>query len=203
MTEMVCSRCGEAKPLSSFRFEKNRARFRTVCNECRNASRRDRYANDESHRMKAKAKSMARRQQIKASPDMTQAAREKRREYKRLGRICAKPGYKAALHDQHVKCWAASNQPPVLHDAHVQLAKADPLRWWHLYAKRQPGVSVGRRRRRAFARETLADSYMTLLLTNGRTSCPSSAGIPPALIELKRTHLVLVRYLNEQEGKSK
>lgn len=206
MSEKVCSKCGQSKQLSAFKFEKSRGLYRSSCRACINLRQRDRYATDDDYRLEVKARVRARNQQIKESPELAQAAREQRRKYKRLGRLCAKPGFKPARHDAHVKCWKVWRKKqqarPVLHDAHVQLARSDQLRWWHLHVKHQPCVALGRQRRRRQARETLASSYLTLLMTNGRTSCPVSAGIPSALIELKRVHLRLVRYLNEQRGKA-
>lgn len=208
MSEKTCSRCGLTKLLAAFKFDGSRQRHRTICRDCDNAHRRDRYAAEDKLRLKAQERSARYQQQIKCAPDGLQAARarEQRREYKRLGRICGKPGYKPAKHDAHVQCWVEwtnhQQTPPVLHDAHVVLARADPGRWWHLHEKHRPGMASARRRRRQQARDTLADSYLTRLLTNGRTSCPISAGIPQSLIELKRAHLRLVRHLNQQEGET-
>ena len=206
MSEKTCSRCGLTKLLAAFKFEPSVQRYRTVCRECRNKTKRRRYATDESARTKARERAAEQRQRINSTPELLLAAREQRREYKRLGRICAAPGYKAVRHDAHVECWRnwfMEQQAGLqLHDAHVRLAKADDTRWWHIHTKHQPSVAAARQRRRQQARETLADSYLTLLLTNGRTSCPISAGIPQSLIELKRAHLRLVRHLNQQGGET-
>lgn len=206
MSEKTCSRCGLTKLLAAFKFEPSVQRYRTVCRECRNEAARRRYSTDEVARTKAQERAAEQQQRIKSTPELLLAAREQRREYKRLGRICAKPGFKPAKHEAHVRCWVEWSKqqlkPPVLHDAHVSAAAADRARWWHLHVKHQPRVAIARQRRHQQARETLADSYLTKLLTNGRTSCPISAGIPQSLIELKRAHLRLVRHLNQQEGET-
>ena len=213
MSEKTCRRCGLTKLLAAFKFDGSRKRHRTICRDCDNAHRRDRYAAEDELRLKAQERAARYQQQIKCAPDGLQAARarEQRREYKRLGRICGKPGFKPAKHDAHVQCWvqwakqrlkSQQQKPPVLHDAHVKQARAIQRLWWHLKKKHAPTVKLARRQRRQKARETLADSYLTLLLTNGRTSCPTSAGIPQSLIELKRAHLRLVRHLNQQEGEA-
>lgn len=205
MSEKTCSRCGLTKALAAFKFEAAVQRYRTVCRDCLNEAKRQRYATDEAARLKARERASQQQQRIKSTPELLLAAREQRREYKRLGRLCGAAGFKAVRHDAHVECWRVwfSEQQArlVLHDAHVLLAKA-PARWWHIHKKHRPGVATARRRRRQLAREALADSYLTLLLTNGRTSCPISAGIPQSLIELKRAHLRLVRHLNQPEGET-
>ena len=83
------------------------------------------------------------------------------------------------------------------HDAHVR-------QWLVLYPWRardaKPRTREKRIIRRAAAREELSDSYIVRLLTNSRKSCPKGAGIPLALVELKRVHLKLTRYLNQEDG---
>lgn len=205
--ERVCTRCHAAKPLSGFKFESDRQRYRTVCRLCFNERKRQRYAADEEFRAKAVKRAAQSHQIQKATPEFLEKARVQRRAYKRLGRLCAKPGYEPVKHDGHVNAWKAvrrSSQAkpprPELHDAHVREARSIARVWWHIRVKHLPRVAAARRERRKVARDGLADSYIVRLLTNSRTSCPVSAGIPMRLIELKRAHLRLVRHLNLEEG---
>jgi len=210
MTAKVCNRCGDTKPLSMF-AQHGRGKFRAVCKSCINAAAVDRYARDSAYREQKKAHARSIRKDIQnMEPAAVEAIRERRREYKRLGRLRGAPGYKPARHDAHVSCWSdwrASKEVEhqeaerrllaQLHDAHVKAA--GPRVVWLRQEARQE-TREGRIRRRAVAREQLSDSYIVRLLTNSRKSCPKGAGIPPALIELKRAHLKLKRYLNHEEG---
>lgn len=89
---------------------------------------------------------------------------------------------------------------PELHDAHVRLAARNKAFWWHVKDKHRPSVAPLRRARRQAERDGLSDAYITRLFTGGRKSDPSMAGIPLALVDLKRTHLELRRYLKQLEG---
>lgn len=205
-----CSRCGERKPLTRFKFDMSRQRFRTVCKDCANRQARQLYAADSCQREKINTRNAQYRKRRVSEVSLVQIDRERRRQYKRLGRICALPGYRPARHDAHVRCWRdwcktkdAEHREAKrlllerLHDAHVKAA-GRRIVWLRRDAK--PQTREQRIRRRAAAREQLSDSYIVRLLTNSRKSCSEGAGIPPALIDLKRVHLKLKRYLNQDEG---
>lgn len=210
MTAKVCNRCGMTRPVTMF-ARKGAGKFRAVCKPCMNAAAADRYAADSAYREQQKARALAGRPDLRnMDPDAAEAIRERRREYKRLGRLSGALGYKPAHHDGHVKCWKVwrarmrdeaqakrRRQLAQLHDAHV---KAALPRIRQRLRDADPKTRERRTSRRAAAREQLSDSYIVRLLTDSRRSCPKGAGIPPALIELKRVHLKLRRYLNQEEG---
>lgn len=133
-------------------------------------------------------------------------------EWKRLGRVMALPGFKAVRHDAHVKAWKAQARSAKaacrlvgereLHDAHVKAARANPRVVWHIWGKHKPNVRVLRVYRRKKEREQLTDAYITRLLTNSRKASPEAAGIPRSLVEVKRAHLMIVRYLKQVEGEN-
>ena len=140
-----------------------------------------------------------------------EAIRAKRREYKRQGRICASPGFKPAHHDAHGKMWGRYLTTLALHDSHVRLffCQGSALHDAHVlcWNKRertrikdgQASTRAARIKRRSAERMRLADNYIVTLLTGGRKAKAESAGVPVELIELKRAHLRLVRFLNERK----
>jgi hypothetical protein len=213
VTEQVCKICGELKAIAMFP-KRGGGRYRTKCKACGRAAVNARYAGDAEFREKAKERSRVNRPNLQTmQPEAAEAVRKKRAEYKRMGRIRGSPGFKPARHDAHViawRAWAAKGRAMLLeaqrqhladlHDAHVREARAI-LRWRARDAK--PSTREQRVHRRAAARERLSDSYIVRLLTNSRKSCTKGAGIPSALVELKRVHLKLTRYLNQQDGEQK
>jgi hypothetical protein len=210
VTERVCKVCGELKAIAMF-SKKGCGKYRTICKACANARAAERYASDPDYREKAKARSQVNRPNLQLmQPEAAAAVRKMRAECNRLGRIRGAPGFKPARHDAHVAAWrlwliqhrvairhAERQVRAEFHDAHVR-------QWLVLYPWRardaKPRTREKRIIRRAAAREELSDSYIVRLLTNSRKSCPKGAGIPLALVELKRVHLKLTRYLNQEDG---
>jgi uncharacterized protein YhdP len=210
VTERVCKVCGELKAIAMF-SKRGSGRYRANCKACGSAASAARYASDADFREKAKTRSHVNRPNLQVmQPEAASAVRKMRAEYKRVARIRAAPGFKPTRHDAHVCAWRAWSMEQraisleaqrkhmaELHDAHVKEARA-VIRWRARDAK--PATREQRLRRRAAAREHLSNSYIVRLLTNSRKSCPKGAGIPLALIELKRVHLKLTRYLNQEDG---
>ena len=143
-------------------------------------------------------------------PEKAQRIRAKRREKSRIGRIRGVAGHKPAHHDAHVSLRASYMKTRARNDAHVRAFQAlqrDLLLDAHVRAWRkrqkwklrdqQATTHAGRIKRRATAREQLAESYIVRLLTDSRRTSREAAGISSDFIELKRAHLRLVRFLNE------
>lgn len=209
MSLKTCTRCGEAKNLTMFN-RKGAGKYSSACKHCISGAAAARYASDAGYRERVRARTR------RNTPDLQQmsaedatAIRSIRAERKRMGRIMARPGYRPARHDAHVVLWkklikadlavglaATRNTRAQLHDAHVKAAK-NRIHW--LRAKVKPQTRQMRLHRLATARQHLSDSYIPRLITDGLRSCPTGAGIPPALIDLKRMHLKLRRYLNQKD----
>lgn len=209
-TGMVCAWCGVLREVSAFKFDAKRQRYRAACRICCNERARAKYAHDQEYRAKQlelAAERRARRVPLdQLSHAEAEAVRDRRRKAKRLGRLCARSGYKPVRLDAHVHEWRAEmarrerRLRPQLHDEHVRLAARNSAFWWHVKDKHRPSVAPLRRARRQAERDGLSDAYITRLFTGGRKSDPIAAGIPRALVDLKRAHMELRRYLKQHEG---
>lgn len=205
-----CTVCKVMKDQAAF-AKKGGGKLRSDCRACVSEKNRARYQKDAEFRERAIQAAARNRPDFKTMEAAeVERIRAARRRYKLLGRICAAPGFKPTHHDAHVRLWASYIKTRAPHDAHVRAFQAlhlDVLLDAHVRAWRtrqrwmrrdqQATTQAGRIKRRATAREQLAESYIVRLLTDNRRTSREAAGISSDFIELKRAHLRLVRFLNE------
>lgn len=207
-----CTVCKVMKDEAAF-ASKGQGKLRSDCRACVSEKNRARYSQDAEYRKRA-IQSAARNRPDFLAMDAAdvERIRANRRRYKVLGRICGAPGFKPAHHDAHAKLWATYIKAMGPHDAHVrafasqqvhQQPNAHVQAWksWQRWKARDqhPATKASRIRRRATARQELAESYIVRLLTDSRKASREAAGLTVEFIELKRAHLRLVRFLNDRK----
>jgi hypothetical protein len=178
-----CSACGKHKRLEDFARNPSRVDgLRSNCRECANESSRARYAKDEAYRERAKQNS---RKHAKPYSTWDEKTKIKVNENKRIGRICAKPGYKAQKHDEHVIEWSAWKKR-VRHE-----------RWLSRVPKSEEERAQKRRDRDNRKTELLTDHYIKRRL---KKNMPSLKGVslPKSLIDLERVRLMIVREIKSR-----
>lgn len=146
-----CTKCGQVLPLALFKADKRKQDGRAAeCKKCRNARSALRYATDEAFRARALERS---RNTKRPFNTWSQEERDKANERKRLGRLQALPGYKAARHDAHVDAWRALRPKPVrqkqleLHDAHVKALRSNDAAMHRLRLRVDAGFRLNMRLR--------------------------------------------------------
>lgn len=207
-----CTVCKAMKDEAAF-ATKGPGKLRSYCRACGNEKTRRRYQQDAEYRKRAIQRSAKNVPVLTTmDPEKAERLRAKRREKKRIGRIRGASGYRPAYHDAHVRLWDRYSKTLVPHDAHVRACQAvhrlqqldAHVRAWSARQKwkrheQQPATRTTRIKRRAKARQELAESYIVCLMTDGRKNSREAAGLSAEFIELKRAHLRLMRFLNDRK----
>lgn len=207
-----CTVCKVMKDEAAF-AKKGPSKLRSYCRACVNEKTRRRYQQDAEYRERAIQRSAKNVPVLTTlDPEKAERLRAKRREKKRLGRIRGAPGHRPAHHDAHVRLWVRYTKSLAPHDAHVRACQAvhrqqqldAHVRAWKAQQKwkrheQQPTTRTARIKRRATARQELAESYIVRLMTDGRKEDREAVGLSSEFIELKRVHMRLVRFLNDRK----